>query len=133
VGAREAEDKSASELDGLLPDCPAIPDHYHYSVEDQFIPVEIGILWISPRHSSVGRSVWIYDSIVHEKFRRRGYASRILHLAEDRARELGAVKIELHVFGHNHVARALYEKTGYRPTDIVLSNPLTAEANQKSR
>jgi ribosomal protein S18 acetylase RimI-like enzyme len=42
--------------------------------------------------------VWIYDIITHEQFRRMGYA------------RLGAEKIELHVFGHNHGARALYEK-----------------------
>ena len=129
----EAEERSASELNGLLPDGPATPDHYLYSVEDRSIPAEIGILWISPRDSGVGRSVWVYDIVVHEKFRRRGYASRILHLAEDRARELDADKIELHVFGHNHAARTLYEKTGYRPTDITMSKPLTAEADQKPR
>jgi RimJ/RimL family protein N-acetyltransferase len=128
----EAEGKSANELVGLLPDGLATPDHYLYSVEDQSVPAEIGILWISTRDTGVGRSVWIYDIIVYEKFRRRGYASRILHLAEDRARELGADKIELHVFGHNHAAQALYVKSGFRPTDIVMSKPLTAEANQKS-
>ena len=128
----EAEEKSANDLDGLLPEGPATPEHYLYSVVDQSIPAEVGILWISPRDSGVGRSVWIYDIIVHEKFRRRGYASRILRLTEDRARELGADKIELQVFGHNHAARALYEKAGYRPSAIFMSKPLTAEANQKS-
>ena len=130
--SEEAEEKSANDIDGLLPEGPATPEHYLYSVEDQSIPAEVGILWISPRDSGVGRSVWIYDIIVHEKFRRRGYASRILRLADDRARELGADKIELHVFGHNHAARVLYEKTGYRPTSITMSKPLTAEANHKS-
>jgi len=125
----EAEQESAKEVDGLLPDGPATPDQYIYSVEDQFAPAEIGMLWISTRETGVGRSVWIYDIIVHEKFRRRGYASRILHLAEDRARELGADKIELHVFGHNHAAQALYEKAGYQPTDITLAKILAAEEN----
>jgi RimJ/RimL family protein N-acetyltransferase len=129
----EAEAKSANELDGLLPDGPATPDHYLYSVEDQSIPAEVGILWISPRDSGVGTSVWIYDIIVHQKFRCRGYASRILQLAEDRARELGADKIELHVFGHNHAAQALYEKTGYRTTDIIMAKPLTSEVDLKYR
>ena len=128
----DAEEKSANELDGLLPDGPATPDHELYSVEDRSIPAEVGTLWISPRDAGVGRSVWIYDIIVYEKFRRRGYAGHILHLAEDRARELGADKIELHVFGHNHTARAIYEKMGYRPTAIIMSKPLTGEANQKS-
>ena len=121
----EAEAKSANELDGLLPDGPATPDHYLYSVEDQSIPAEVGILWISPRDSGVGTSVWIYDIIVHQKFRCRGYASRILDLVEDKARQLGVERVELHVFGHNQGARALYEKLGYTPTSIVMAKPVS--------
>jgi RimJ/RimL family protein N-acetyltransferase len=41
------------------------------------------------------------------------------------ARELGADKVELHVFGHNQGARALYEKLGYTPTSIVMVKPLS--------
>jgi len=121
----EAEGKSASDIDGLLPRGPATPNHYLYSVRDQSLPAEIGVLWISPQDAGVGRSVWIYDIIVHENFRRQGYATRILNLTEDRARELGADKVEFQVFGHNQAARALYEKAGYRPTSIIMSKPLT--------
>jgi RimJ/RimL family protein N-acetyltransferase len=32
---------------------------------------------------------------------------------EEKARELGLQSIELHVFAHNAVAMALYEKIGY--------------------
>ena len=123
----EAEGKSASDIDGLLPRGPGTPDHYLYSVRDQSVPAEIGVLWISPQDAGAGRSVWIYDIIVHEDFRRQGYATRILNLAEDRARELGADRIEFQVFGHNHAARALYEKAGYTPTSIIMAKPLTPE------
>ncbi len=34
------------------------------------------------------------------------------------AKELGMKKIGLHVFGHNKVARGLYEKLGYEITNI---------------
>jgi RimJ/RimL family protein N-acetyltransferase len=121
----ESEDKAARELDGLLPDGTATRGHYLYVVRDESIPAEVGMVWISPRDSGAGRSLWIYDVIVHDRFRRRGYASRILHLVEDRARELDAAKVELHVFGHNHGARALYEKLGYTPTSIVMAKPVT--------
>ena len=120
----EAEDRSARELDGLLPDGPLTRDHYLYSVRDESNQTEVGYLWISPRDSGAGRALWIYDIVVHEEYRRRGYAERMLHLAEDRARELGAVRVELHVFGHNKAARALYEKVGYTPTDIIMAKPV---------
>ena len=124
----EAEDMAAKEVDGLLPEGPDTPGHFLYSVRDESVPAEVGILWISPRDSGAGRSLWIYDIIVHERFRRRGYASRILSLVENRARELGAGKVELHVFGHNHAARTLYESLGYKPTSIVMAKPLSTES-----
>ena len=125
----EAEGAAAKDVDGLLPEGPTTPDHHLYSVRDEALFAEVGVLWISPRVSGVGRSVWIYDIIVHERFRRRGYASRILQLVEGIARELGATRVELHVFGHNHGARMLYETSGYRATSIIMSKPVTAENN----
>jgi RimJ/RimL family protein N-acetyltransferase len=123
----EAEEKSANDVDGLLPEGPATQDHFLYSVRDEELSAEVGVLWISPRDSGVGQSLWIYDIIVHEQFRRRGYARRILKLAEDRARELGAARVELHVFGHNHAARTLYEKTGYEVSSVVMVKQLDAQ------
>ena len=122
--AEEAEDRSAKEVDGLLSEGTLTRGHYLYSVRDESVSGEVGILWVSPRDS--GRSLWIYDVIVHERFRRRGYASRILELAEEKARELGAGKVELHVFGHNRGARALYEKLGYTATSIIMAKPVSS-------
>ncbi len=121
--AAEAESRAAKEVDGLLPEGAATQDHYLYSVRDD--AAEVGILWFALRDGDVGRSVWIYDIIIHDQFRRRGYARRALQLVENKARELGAEKVELHVFGHNHGARALYEKMGYRVTSIVMAKPVS--------
>jgi RimJ/RimL family protein N-acetyltransferase len=123
--AKEGEDKAAKELEGLLPDGTLTRGHFLYAVRDESVPAEVGVLWISPRDDGPGRTLWIYDIVVHDGFRRRGYASRILHLVEDKARELGAGKVELHVFGHNHGARALYENAGFKPTSIIMTKPVT--------
>ena len=55
---------------------------------------------------------------------------RLLKLVEHKARDLGANKVELHDFGHNHAARALYEKTDYYVTSIIMAKPGPAEDNQ---
>ena len=123
--AEEAQRKSAEDVDALLPEGTATPGHFLYSVRDESIPAEVGVLWISEQESGTGRSVWIYDILIHEPFRRHGYARRTLKLIEDKAKELAATKVELHVFGHNKGARALYENTGYRPTSIIMSKPIT--------
>jgi RimJ/RimL family protein N-acetyltransferase len=123
----ESESRAARDVDGLLPEGAATHDHFLYSVRDDLTDDEVGIVWFALRDSDVGRSVWIYDIMIHENFRRRGYASRTLDLVEDRARELGAKSVELHVFGHNYGARTLYEKMGYNETSIIMAKPVHAE------
>lgn len=123
----EAEVRASRELEELLPEGPSTRDHFLYSVRDDDLPAEVGIVWFAVNNSGVGRSIWIYDIIIHEQFRRRGYARRALELVDDRARELGASKVELHVFGHNEGARALYEQMGYGVTSIIMAKQLRAE------
>ncbi|HYQ84301.1 MAG TPA: GNAT family N-acetyltransferase [Rubrobacter sp.] len=122
----EAEGRAARDVDGLLPEGPATQGHLLYSVREDSSDAEVGIVWFAPRDSGVGRSVWIYDIIIHENFRRKGYASRTLELVEERARDLGAKSVELHVFGHNRGARALYEKLGYKITSITMAKQVGA-------
>ena len=122
----EAEGRAARDVDGLLPDGPATQGHFIYSVRDDSTDAEVGTVWFALRNSGVGRSVWIYDIKIDESFRRKGYASRTLELVEDRAIKLGARSVELHVFGHNHVARALYEKMDYNETSITMAKKIDA-------
>ena len=125
----EAEGRAARDVDGLLPEGPATQGHLLFSVRDDSMGAEVGTVWFALRDSGVGRSVWIYDIIIHEDFRRKGYASRTLDLVEERARDLGAKSVELHVFGHNRGAQALYEKQGYNITSITMAKPIhTAQA-----
>ena len=123
----EAEGRASRELDELLPDGPTTRGQFLYSVRDDSLSAEVGILWFAVMDSGVGRSLWIYDIIIHEEFRRRGYARRTLELVEEKARELGASKVELHVFGHNDGARALYEDMGYGVTSIIMAKPVRTE------
>ena len=123
----EAQIRAAKDVDGLLPEGPATQGHFLYSVREDAADAEVGTVWFALRDSGVGRYVWIYDIIINESFRRRGYASRTLELVEARAKELGAQSVELHVFGHDHVARALDEKMGYNETSITMPKPVHAE------
>ena len=122
----EAQIRAAKEVDGLLPEGPATQGHFLYSVREDAADAEVGTVWFALRDSGVGRYVWIYDIIINENFRRRGYASRTLELVEARAKELGAKSVELHVFGHNQGAQALYEKVGYSVTSITMAKQVGA-------
>ncbi len=125
--AEEAEDRAARELDELLPEGTTTKGHFLYEVRDESIQATVGNLWLAVLDSSVGRSFWVYDILIHEQFRRQGYGASALGLLEEKARELGAGSVGLHVFGHNDAARALYEKTGYNTTSIVMSKRLDSD------
>jgi len=122
----EAQIRAAKDVDGLLPEGPATQGHFLYSVREDAADAEVGTVWFALRDSGVGSYVWIYDIIINENFRRRGYASRTLELVEARAKELGAKSVELHVFGHNQGAQALYEKVGYSVTSITMAKQVGA-------
>jgi RimJ/RimL family protein N-acetyltransferase len=121
----EAPRRAAAEFDGLLPDGTATGDHFLYSIRNTSSE-EVGTVWFARLTTGVGRAVWIYDVEIFDRFRRQGYATQGLRAVEQMARELGADRIELHVFGHNPAAISLYERSGYAPTSIVMSKPLDA-------
>jgi len=123
----EAESRAAKDVDGLLPRGTATRNHFLCSIRDESEAADVGGVWFALMDSGVGRSVWIYDIIINENFRRRGYATRTLELVEDRAKELSARSVGLHVFGHNHGAHALYEKLGYNTTSITMAKPIRIE------
>jgi len=71
--------------------------------------------------SLVGRSparhpvpeAFIFDLVILPAFRRRGFAEDAMLELEVYVRRLGLTQISLHVFEHNTVASALYDKLGF--------------------
>lgn len=120
----EAPGRAEADINGLLPAGTSTEDHFLYTVRDDSAAEKVGTLWLAMMRTSVGRAVWIYDIEIFDRFRRRGYGRRALKAAEDEARRLGADRIELHVFGHNAAARALYESAGYATTSVVMKKGL---------
>ena len=123
----EAPRRSAADVDELLTDGTETEGHYLYLLRDRSTAEEVGSVWLAVQDSGAGRSVWIYDIEVYEPFRRRGYGTQALRSVEERATELGAECVELHVFGHNPAALALYEKAGYEATSVVMRRRLRRE------
>ena len=84
----------------------------------------IGLLWFAEKETGSLRSAYIYEIEIFEKFRGQGHSKEVMKLLEKEAKQLGLVKIGLHVFGHNTVARNLYEKMGYQVTNLVMAKEL---------
>jgi RimJ/RimL family protein N-acetyltransferase len=120
----EAQRRAEAGTDGLLARGTDTEGHYLYLLRDRSAGEEVGVVWLAVQDTDAGRSVWIYDIQIHEPFRCRGHGTEALRSVEKRAAELGAQKVELHVFGHNPGARALYEKSGFATTSVVMSKRL---------
>jgi RimJ/RimL family protein N-acetyltransferase len=122
--AEEAEALSAAQIREELPQGVQTPDHYLYTlhVEEESAPV--GIIWLAVLRRTAHPRAFIYDILIYENYRRRGYASQALTAIEEKARSLGLDNIGLHVFGDNHGARALYDRQGYTVTDLVMAKKI---------
>ncbi len=122
--AEEAETLAEGQIQEVLPQGVATPDHFlnvmHVDTESE----PVGVIWFCLMRRGPRTIAFVYDVIVYESYRRRGYARAALRLVEEQARALGAERIALHVFGYNDGARALYEGLGYTVTDISMAKPL---------
>ncbi len=118
----EALEEARAEYARLLPEGPATPDHFLRSIVDAGSGKPVGIIWywLNREHERV----FLYDILIDEPLRRRGYGTQAMQLLEEQAQKLGAEAIGLHVFGHNHAARSLYEKLGYKIGSILMTKQL---------
>lgn len=103
VAAQESREQMAE----LLPQGLSTPDHHFF--EGRVDGERIGTLWLSSERSTA----FVYDVVVDEAHRRRGYGGGLMRAGALWARDRGHRALGLNVFGHNHGARALYEKLGY--------------------
>ncbi|MBI3942869.1 MAG: GNAT family N-acetyltransferase [Chloroflexi bacterium] len=122
--ASKALELSRHEFQSLLPDGLASKDQHLFTLLDPDLGEKVGMIWFAVLVRRSGREAFIYDFVVFEPFRRRGYGAQALLSLEEKVKELDIHKISLHVFGHNHAARALYKKVGYVITNIHMSKDL---------
>ncbi|WP_243522965.1 GNAT family N-acetyltransferase [Bacillus pseudomycoides] len=115
-GEDEAINLSKKEFARLLPKDEKSELNYLYSIfQDQQL---VGMIWIAQTSTTNPDQGFIFDFIIYKPHQGQGYGKQAMKEIEIIAKELGMNKIGLHVFGHNKVARGLYEKLGYEITNI---------------
>nr|WP_242688867.1 GNAT family N-acetyltransferase [Bacillus sp. Cs-700] len=77
----------------------------------------IGMVWLEHKLNDKG---FIRDIRILDRYQGQGYGQSTMQAIEIVGKELGVEKIGLHVFGHNKVARGLYEKLGYQTTNVMM-------------
>ena len=117
--SEEAMELGKTAFETLLPDGLSTPNQFLYVIEDADSN-PVGYIWFGVRQEGESRFAALYELVVFEEYRRRGYASQALLALEDQAREQGVKQIVLHVFGHNEGARALYRKSGYVERNVTM-------------
>ena len=70
------------------------------------------------------KTAYMDDMVVDEGFRGRGYARQLFRAAAERARALGAVRLDLMVWSFNEAALNLYRELGMTPQRYILEKPL---------
>jgi ribosomal protein S18 acetylase RimI-like enzyme len=122
----EALQLSKEEHDKLLPNGLASPNQYLYSIQETESGSNIGLIWFANQQQGLSHYAFIYDFRIDEAQRGKGYGKQTMLAIEDKVRALGLDTVALHVFAHNRIAQALYEKVGYQVTDMWMSKKLPA-------
>ena len=120
----EAVQDAEKQLTQLLPEGVASKNQYLYTVVDDINGLKVGMIWFAVNDKAPRPTAFIYDFLVYEEFRRKGYGRQTLSALEERVKEFGIDIIRLHAFGHNQVAIGLYQKAGYEITNINMAKKL---------
>lgn len=86
----------------------------------------LALLWLGVNRNLVSGEdeAWIFNVSVVPEHQNKGLGRALMAHAEDWARKEGFRVIGLLVSCHNERARALYEKLGFRPTNIIMRKEL---------
>lgn len=120
--AEDAVKVADESFNRLLPQGIQTAGQHVYTVRDG--DRRVGILWWGTQKKGSKTNAWIYDIMIHESERGKGFGRATMLAAEADARSKGMSELGLHVFGHNKIARGLYESLGFRTTNVVMAKDL---------
>lgn len=121
----EALEKSVSQINSLLPEGIETQNHVFFSIVDEGTGDAVGYIWLHVAPGEGPKKAFIYDLIIFEKFRKRGYGRAALVALEEYAKEKRIASISLHVFAHNAAALSLYRKMGYEVTSMNMKKNIS--------
>ena len=116
-----------TELTGILQG----PEHQRLmTVTETASGENIGFIWMLHEQTDGRQQCFLCDFAIWEPYRRKGFGSAALALAEKDASEAGCREVVLFVVSTNAAAKALYEKSGYRQlrpkdTGMYMVKPLS--------
>ena len=85
---------------------------------------KVGSLWLATREERNAGEWYVYDIVIDEEFRGKGFGRSTMQVAEGYVTSQGGTRLALNVFGPNAVARGLYESLGYKTMNIGMRKDL---------
>ncbi|HVA71443.1 MAG TPA: GNAT family N-acetyltransferase [Acidimicrobiales bacterium] len=85
---------------------------------------KVGTLWLATREERSAGEWFVYDIVIDEEFRGKGFGRSTMKAAEDYVKSQGGTRLALNVFGPNAVARGLYESLEYKIMNIGMRKDL---------
>lgn len=113
VSVDDATERSRQQIDRLLPDGPATPDHAVLTITAA--DERVATLWL--HHHLRTEYSFVYNVMTEPEHRGKGYGRGAMLLAECATLDAGDKALGLNVFGQNRVAINLYDSLGFRITD----------------
>ena len=95
----------------LLKDELNTKGHFISKIIDAETGEAVGHIWFHV--DDVEKAAFLYDIMVEESFRGKGYDRAAMNEFEEKLREMNISQVALHVFTDNKVAISLYNKQGY--------------------
>ncbi len=117
----EALARSKKEHDDLLPDGPRSKGQFIYSIYQPETGRNLGILWVNVKMDAPRREAFIYNFVIDEEHRGKGYGRQALAALDEKLMAMDVDSVGLHVFGFNTAALELYKKAGYEITNIIMN------------
>ena len=121
-----------TEFKVLLPQGVRSDQQHLFTVRPAAGGAGVGMLWIGMKLRAGELDAFVYKVEVDEEHRGKGYGRATMLAGAQRARELGARTMSLHVFGFNTTARALYSSLGFVETNVNMSLSLAADGRGAS-
>ncbi|MBK5414301.1 GNAT family N-acetyltransferase [Pseudomonas sp. TH31] len=107
----------------VLPEGLLTPGHYLFEIQDLTLGESVGAIWVGVVEEQL-REGFVFDLVIHESFRRQGYAQLAMLQVEAFFKTLNVSSIALEVYADNVGARRLYDELGYQVTSQSMRKSL---------
>ena len=114
--------RAKEQVTGLLPKGVDTEGHYLFNAIDTKSGNKVGNVWINVDEAK--SRAFLFDIVVYEPFRGKGYGRKIMNLMEKMLKEMKISSVELHVFTYNTVAINLYKTQGYNTASFNMKKSI---------